>query len=130
MKRRKRKQQITPSEPSQLNMSDFDIMRSYNWYRQNYNEKDARRFLLEYIQCAKKRAAVNSQSYIPLSVCWSARLIANGNTLPSSVVSHVEKYIESAQPRKKVVVERPMPCLLYTSPSPRDLCTYRMPSSA
>ena len=109
MKRRKRKQQFTPSEPSQLNMSDFDIMRSFNWYRQNYNEKDARRFLLEYIQCAKKRAAVNSQSYIPLSVCWGARLIANGNTLPSSVVTHVEKYIESAQPRKKVVTERPMP---------------------
>ena len=25
---------------------------------------------------------------------------------------------------------RPMPCLLYTSPSPRDLSTARMPSSA
>ena len=107
--RRKRKQQNTITEPTQLNMNDFDIMRFYNWYRQNYNEKDARRFLLEYIQCSKKRAAVNSQSYIPLSVCWGARLITNGNTLPSSVVSHVERYIESAQPRKKIIAERLVP---------------------
>ena len=107
--RRKRKQQNTITEPMSLIMNDSDIMHTYNWYRQNYNEKDARRFLLEYIQCAKKRAAVNSQSYIPLSVCWGARLIANGNTLPSSVVSHVEKYIESAKPRRRVVVERPIP---------------------
>ena len=31
------------------------------------------------------------------------------NTLPSSVVSHVEKYIESIKPRRRVVVERLMP---------------------
>ena len=109
--RRKRKQQNIINEPTELNMSDSDIMHFYNWYRQNYNEKDARRFLLEYIQCSQKKAAVNSQSYIPLSVCWGARLIANGNTLPSNVVSHVEKYIESARPHKRIVVERLVPTL-------------------
>ena len=28
------------------------------------------------------------------------------------------------------VIDKSMPCLLYTSPSPRDLSTSRMPSSA
>ena len=30
----------------------------------------------------------------------------------------------------KVIGPIPLPCLLYTSPSPRDLTTSRMPSSA
>ena len=33
-------------------------------------------------------------------------------------------------PQNKFINLRPSPCLLYTSPSPRDLSTSRMPSSA
>ena len=33
-------------------------------------------------------------------------------------------------PRQRVAVDTPCICLLYTSPSPRDLSTSRMPSSA
>ena len=32
--------------------------------------------------------------------------------------------------KNSIKVERNTPCLLYTSPSPRDLSTSRMPSSA
>ena len=42
-------------------------------------------------------------------------------------------YLELGNPAVPVVEEAPelpLPCLLYTSPSPRDLSTSRMPSSA
>ena len=47
----------------------------------------------------------------------------------------LQHYIEKADGRsyaKKatICVDRDNPCLLYTSPSPRDLSTSRMPSSA
>ena len=37
---------------------------------------------------------------------------------------------DDARPVKPTIVERDPFCLLYTSPSPRDLSTSRMPSSA
>ena len=49
-----------------------------------------------------------------------------------SVVKKEEKG-KIIQPKKMgLLVENPVykPCLLYTSPSPRDLSTSRMPSSA
>ena len=33
-------------------------------------------------------------------------------------------------PKHGFIISEPYPCLLYTSPSPRDLSTSRMPSSA
>ena len=44
------------------------------------------------------------------------------NQVDARVVNHVSK--------KVMTIEKYGPCLLYTSPSPRDLSTSRMPSSA
>ena len=41
----------------------------------------------------------------------------------------IKKRVEEYKPVKEVAQE-PCICLLYTSPSPRDLSTSRMPSSA
>ena len=41
-----------------------------------------------------------------------------------------EYYGKTANGRKIKRWQHPNPCLLYTSPSPRDLSTSRMPSSA
>ena len=38
--------------------------------------------------------------------------------------------IEYVQQPQQVIIEQPVPCLLYTSPSPRDGLLSRMPSSA
>ena len=43
--------------------------------------------------------------------------------LKDDLINHVASYIED-------YVEEDFPCLLYTSPRPRDLSTSRMPSSA
>ena len=53
---------------------------------------------------------------------WDTRI----NTLKSDIQAAREKYVipfMKAQPK-------PTPCLLYTSPSPRDNRVSRMPSSA
>lgn len=101
--KRRRKNQQTIIEPSEKIMSDSEVLHSFNWYRTNYNEKDARQFLLDFIQDQERRKAIDSQSYIPFSYCWTARLISNGNTLPESVVKRLESYIHTTKHRKRKV---------------------------
>ena len=45
-------------------------------------------------------------------------------------LSEMKNYFDKNQPKKSVLVGDLNICLLYTSPSPRDLSTSRMPSSA
>ena len=52
-------------------------------------------------------------------------------------MSYVMEYAKDIKPNEEVIEEKgvkvlidPKACLLYTSPSPRDLSTSRMPSSA
>ena len=52
-----------------------------------------------------------------------------GEFTPQKVWSNYTK-IKKNQERKVVIFSRYIDCLLYTSPSPRDLSTSRMPSSA
>jgi len=47
-----------------------------------------------------------------------------------AVIEEARRRIELKGYRPQVIVEQPLRCLLYTSPSPRDLSTSRMPSSA
>ena len=63
--------------------------------------------------------------------------IKESETIPSSEVfvlengEPIKKNIENILKNKKsVIFGLPGACLLYTSPSPRDLSTSRMPSSA
>ena len=47
-------------------------------------------------------------------------------TTPHSLIA-TDKVVNIYSARKEALI---LPCLLYTSPSPRDLSTSRMPSSA
>ena len=47
-----------------------------------------------------------------------------------SDVSAIEEITVTARQREESLADAPYTCLLYTSPSPRDLSTSRMPSSA
>ena len=51
-------------------------------------------------------------------------------SITTTMGSGVTLYDESADHDKDWVFKRDKDCLLYTSPSPRDLSTSRMPSSA
>ena len=51
----------------------------------------------------------------------------NSTALPNDVTDLVVRYLQSLQLEDDI---RAKDCLLYTSPSPRDLSTSRMPSSA
>ena len=63
--------------------------------------------------------------------------VAEANIFVGSLIfieDLAEKVVEAVKPHRDrldaAVVFPSMPCLLYTSPSPRDLSTSRMPSSA
>ena len=66
-------------------------------------------------------------SYVNSPVEVSGKLILpkEGDNLPVVVVVH-----SSGGPSEFTVITQSWRCLLYTSPSPRDLSTSRMPSSA
>ena len=104
--KRRRKQEMSIREPESLVLSEFDVLHKYNWYRQNFTDKDAKQFLLNYARTEKQRKNINSQTYLPFSYCWCARLISNGNTLPEDLVRRLDSFIEKLQkevrPTKKV----------------------------
>ena len=101
--RRKRKKETTLTEPMSLELSEFDVQRQYNFYRQNFNEKDARQFMLNYATTETQRHKINSQSYLPFSYCWSARLLSNGNVLPENFVQRLDSFIENLKKESKPV---------------------------
>lgn len=104
--RRKRKSTVTSTEPySKDQFSEFDVLRFYNYYRTNYSEKDAKQFLSDYTTSQKKKEIINSQSYIPLSYCWMARMISNGNKLPEHLVLKLNNFVDNLKLEKRKVVK-------------------------
>ena len=99
--RRKRKKETTLSEPMSLELSEWDVQRQYNFYRQNFNEKDAKQFMMNYATTEAQRHNINSQSYLPFSQCWCARLISNGNIIPEYLVQQLNSFIENLKKEKK-----------------------------
>ena len=87
-------------------------------------------------QCAKVEDVIRDMGYEPLPVPGESRtaICVTGNKGPVDP-SHLQRL---AGVRECVSVTRPYklvsrevkPCLLYTSPSPRDATLSRMPSSA
>ena len=83
---------------------------SVSWLHERCARGD---FELEYCDTDEQCADIFTKSFVN-AVKWDA------------VVSLINHYPNSRITRKS----DPKPCLLYTSPSPRDLSTSRMPSSA
>ena len=60
-----------------------------------------------------------------------ALFAGSGGSTPSPIYARLAQAdLDWARVTATLVDERYVPCLLYTSPSPRDLSTSRMPSSA
>ena len=57
-------------------------------------------------------------------------IVEDDNTLSPWLVESTNQSIFMLSSDKILTLVDPKPCLLYTSPSPRDLSTSRMPSSA
>ena len=57
-------------------------------------------------------------------------LRSDGHSVTEAADGHHAKYMFDHQTPDLACLDVMMPCLLYTSPSPRDLSTSRMPSSA
>ena len=63
------------------------------------------------------------------SFCDRVIVLKNGNIIENKKTNDLFNNPENTY-TKKLIASVPSPCLLYTSPSPRDLSTSRMPSSA
>ena len=70
------------------------------------------------------RLIVSNKDPVLADGSYKAAIVAN------SARSHKKKTIMALNAKIPVLVEKPMTCLLYTSPSPRDGLLSRMPSSA
>ena len=59
-----------------------------------------------------------------------AQIVAEATNSKFTQIFHEHIFIKDPGTHKETPWHQDMPCLLYTSPSPRDLSTSRMPSSA
>ena len=65
-----------------------------------------------------------------LSLFLSEMKKKNSFKVPENYFAELSANVWEEVQKDKVVVEKVRPCLLYTSPSPRDRTRSRMPSSA
>ena len=64
-------------------MSKLDMMNALNWYHQNFENKDAQRFVEEYIKRNKLTGRLDtSKSYLTMG--WLCRIVTNGNDIGES----------------------------------------------
>lgn len=100
--KRSRKNTNELTEPfSTKEISGYDLLHSYNFYRSHFTEKDAKTFLMDYTSSKDKKAIINSLSHIPLYYCWTARMIQNGNKLPSENVEKLNNFINNLKKEER-----------------------------
>lgn len=92
---RRRKAKLTIQEPIAQTLSEFELGLQYNFYRINFNEKQAKEFLLQYVSCEQKRKIIRKVNYLKLSCCWMARMLTNENKIPQKCVESLDSYIEN-----------------------------------
>ena len=65
-----------------------------------------------------------------LNAAYAEKVYGDYLDAPDSVPAEWRSWFETELPPEQRAVTKPKPCLLYTSPSPRDATLSRMPSSA
>lgn len=93
-------------EPVGKTMDGWEMLKAFNWYRQNFTEKDAKSFLLDYVKNKDKKSIINSQYYVSLSICWIARMLQNNNTLPEESVEKFKNYIDNLKRTDKFKIKK------------------------
>lgn len=101
---RRRREVETIKEPVEKTLSDFEVGLQFNWYRLNFNEKQAKEFLLEYAQTEKQRKLIRKISYVKLSKCWLARMLSNKNVVPDKYEESLNDYLSNLD--KEVQAEK------------------------
>ena len=74
----------------------------------------------------RKLLPSGKQTYVRNRCGWANTYMKKAGLISAPKRSHVQ----ITDRGKQVLIDQPNSCLLYTSPSPRDLSTSRMPSSA
>jgi hypothetical protein len=104
--------------------TQFDLVRAFQWYNDNKTEKDARKYLLEYLSKNNKISAVQKQAAQYLNDSWNivdgwfARLLMRGAKVPqNNLVSFQERIATFKSRLDAIVAERGLntPAVVETS---------------
>ena len=86
------------------------------------------------ICCALTYTYVKQQLGVPAVACRAGKVSKETQYVLDAFKMEAPKLIEEVEPGQKLILvdhnEESQACLLYTSPSPRDSTSSRMPSSA
>ena len=92
-------------------------------------KNDMKALAISYCKC-KRRAASHQKVFLTNHLIYLKDLIAGGDLSVKSDILEAEAALRSLFDTELEGHKIRRSCLLYTSPSPRDLSTSRMPSSA
>lgn len=97
-----------PEEGSEFTGAQYT--RALTWYNYQCDVNDAREFLKQYLTDLDRDGeaqALNgiSDTWIPLTACWGARMITRGCAVPDSTMEFIENKIEDMFAREKKIQE-------------------------
>ena len=90
--------------------SQFDLVRAFQWYNHNKDSKDARKYLLEYLEVNKKitltqkKAAEYLNNSWNITDGWLARCLSRGAWVPDTVFSNFNQRIEEFKARLNTII--------------------------
>jgi len=90
--------------------TQFDLVRAFQWYNDNKTDKDARKYLVEYlvknnkITPAQKQAADYLNSNWNIVDGWFARIVSRGAKVPESNLTNFQDRIEVFKSRLDAIV--------------------------
>jgi hypothetical protein len=95
-------------------MTNINLMNALNWYHQNFENKDAQQFILEYAKKNKIPGRIDtSGSYLTLG--WTCRLLSNGNIIGEKgtlfVTNQLKQVLVADVPVATAVVDTSTPTI-------------------
>ena len=91
--------------------TQFDLVKAFQWYNDNKDSKDARKYLVEYLSKSNQISAVQKQAAEHLNNSWNAtdgflaRCLSRGAWIPDSTFANFNKRIEEFKTRLDEIVK-------------------------
>ena len=90
--------------------SQFDLVRAFQWYNMNKDSKDARKYLIEYLEknnkitLTQKKAAEYLNNSWNIVDGWLARCLMRGAWVPDNTVENFNRRIEEFKTRLNTII--------------------------
>ena len=90
--------------------TQFDLVRAFQWYNNNKDSKDARKYLIEYLVQNKEITALQQQAVPYLNLSWNivdgwlARCLVRGAFVPNTVLNNFKERMHGFRNRLDEIV--------------------------